>query len=81
MEALIYHQDSFQLLFSAFVRVVPSRSDVERLLRDRYLRDHVHIPPRVRRWQQVEHGLLIAMIKTIMVMVVVMVMMMMMMSF
>ena len=65
MEALIYHKDSFQLFFSALVRVVHSRSDVERLLRDRHLRDHLHIPPRVRRWQQVEHGWLIVMIKTI----------------
>ena len=69
MKALIYHKDSFQLFFSAFVRVVHSRSDVERLLRDRHLRDHLHIPPRVRRWQQVEHGWLIAMIKKIMMMV------------
>lgn len=78
MKALIYHKDSFQLFFSALVRVVHSRSDVERLLRDRHLRDHLHIPPRVRRWQQVEHGWLIAMIKKIMMMVVVMVMMIMM---
>ena len=36
--------------------MVHSGSDVERLLRDRDLRDHLHFPPRVCRRQQVGHG-------------------------
>ena len=53
---VFFQLNYFQHCPSALLWMVHSGSDVERVLRDRHLRDHLHIPPRVCRRQQVEHG-------------------------